>query len=115
MAEPVIMTLHGKSYDADMVKKIGGSGIPVSIKTDDINLDDHPDHIVSFDIPNFTFDSLSVVFYKQHGKYTPIMGRKQVLEAVAAMKQNSEVRGKLVTSVALKRARIDNEGDEQQA
>lgn len=107
------MTLHGKSYDADMVKKIGGGGIPVTIKTSDINLDDHPDHLVTFDIPNFSFDELSIVFYKQHGKYTPIMGRKKVLEAVAAPKNISEVRCKLVTSVALKRARIDNEGDNE--
>ena len=112
MADPVIMSLHGKCYDADMVKKIGGSGIPVSIKLSDINLDDNPDHLVSFDIPNFSFDELSVVFYKQHGKYTPIMGKKHVLSHLETLKPNLEVRGKLVTSVALKRARIDFEGDE---
>ena len=107
MADRVIMFLANSKYFLDSVLKIGKSGLTISVNENEINSTANPEHIVTLSREFSALDSEEVIFYKQHGKFTIISGRNRIAEAKASPKFKGEHKGRLITTVALKRARID--------
>lgn len=93
-------------YDLDKVLIIGATGPIIIIKESELNdistLENKPKIISSetFD------DSGPVIFYKQQGKYTVLLGSKSINI------RGGKLKGHLISSVALKRAKILDEVSE---
>ena len=99
--------LGGVEYDANIVLALAKSGPKIAIDVSDINAFDSSwvdkEHKVSLrgNVPDEV-----VVLFKQHGKYTVLMGMAKVREA---LEQPKKVVGRLISTPALKRAKVERE------
>ncbi len=97
-----VMFLNGQKYNFAAVLKVGKTGPEISPKFDEINPFEgdkvNPEHVVSFDVKPDKIEFNGVLYFKQHGKLTVLVGH----ESVAAGK----LHGRLLSTPAFKTARI---------
>jgi len=77
------------------------------VQETDINTDELPEHVVHLYSERPDAQSGSVVFYKQGGKYTIILGKETAKKEMASPKYKGVIQGKLISSVVLKKARVE--------
>ncbi|EKD22714.1 MAG: hypothetical protein ACD_84C00001G0006 [uncultured bacterium] len=99
--------LAGVVYGLESVLKHAKSGPEVSIKREDINDETVPEHVSSFRTEVPFIDNGSIVFYKQRGKYTILLGKLTAQDMIDDKKFNGILTGRLISSVTLKKAKIE--------
>lgn len=92
------LTLAGHQYDAETIKRLCGSAPKIEVNLTDINDGTNPEHV-----PNLSEQFICdiVVFYKQHGKMTIVLGDAE------KHTKDGKVKGALLSSPMIKKARID--------
>ena len=110
-----ILTLGGcysgarHQYDLERVLTLGGAAVPVDINMVDLNIDDtdsSPCQVVITDYDPAYKDDGTIIFYKQLGKYTILCGGQTAKKDVSKPNFNNVLHGKLLSTVALKKAKI---------
>ena len=84
----VVLVFNGHRHKLTSVIGLGKSGPPIAVDINDINdfknfaeaTEINEEHIVTFE-GQADDDHQEVFFYKQHGKYTVLLGRKKVIAA----------------------------------
>lgn len=112
MSSSPIMTLGGYNYDLDLVLKIGKTGIMASIKETELNDGTEPMHQVTLSEEFKGLDDEAVIFFKQSGKFTVISGKNKIETIKSGSKYKGEIPGHIITSVALKKARLIEETED---
>ena len=102
-----VIVISGHRYKLDKVLAIGATGPAIDVLDADLNGDILEPYKAVL-IAKFTFiDNGPVIFYKQNGKYTIILGKDTARKQVANPKFNGAINGHLISSVAIKKARIE--------
>lgn len=102
-----ILEIGNNKYDLEKVKKIGASGPIINVSEDQLNDFNHEEFKVNL-ITSFPIvDIGAVIFYKQNGKYTVLLGKQSILGQKVKSKFNGEYNGHLISSVALKKAKLE--------
>lgn len=101
-----ILTFNGHDYRIPTLAS--NLGPMIEVKPEELNSFDaavFPEGVVSYQEDKIGIDPLFVVFYKQHGRYTVLMGRghPQFKPELGA----ESFRGRLISSPSLKKARIE--------
>lgn len=94
-----ILTLNEVQYAFEKVTKAAASGPIVTLKTDDI---------VVLNEMNLNSPTGQIIFFKRDGRYLILAGKELYLAAISSPKFNNEVKGHLISTVALKKARLNN-------
>jgi hypothetical protein len=112
-----ILLMHGgHTYSLAALLKIAGTGPVIEISEDELNPLDHPEFMVkteppTTDIPVEDRGSVErynpVILLKQQGKYTMLVGEAGIAIQKQNPKYQGKLKGRLVTSVMLKRIRLD--------
>ena len=102
-----VLVLDSKRYYLDKVMKIGASGPVISINIKDLNEDLSDPFKVDVGTRNPFHDDGSIVLYKQQGKYTIILGKTTYQKEVSKSKFAGIITGHLLSSVAMKKARVE--------
>ena len=113
----VLLLLAGSSYDLSRLLHQAKSCPQIEIAENELNDPNdaqYPDHKVAFSHDDITSSSL-VVFYKQHGKYTILIGNELIEKQKANPKYKGKLSGYLISKPALKKARLEKEGEEEEA
>jgi outer membrane protein assembly factor BamB len=96
----------------DKVIKQGGAGPTVSININEINSEQDNDisaeidHSIVIKSDKVFIDNGNILFYKQHGKYTIVLGKETAAKAIANPKFNNVLTGHLISTVVLKKCRV---------
>lgn len=112
----VLLNLHGASYRFDILKQVSAAGPKIEVKEDEINdagIDANPNHIVTAMPGNVATPSNEIIFVKQDGKYTVMAGHGQMELQKAHPKFKGVYVGRLVSSVALKKAKVVEDTPEE--
>jgi hypothetical protein len=111
-AEQRVLVLGDAEYDLDAVIKIGASGPLIKITAEEINETNngqYPEHVVAFK-PEAVSEEMnnrsSMLFYKQHGKFTILVGRETYDRLKTEKNFPGTVSGRLLSSPALKKAKL---------
>lgn len=100
------LTFSGHSYDLQKVAAFGKQGPVITINKDQLNNpEDAQFEEVKVEYHNYDASTkCEVVITKQLGKYTVLVGKAKVDELLS--KGQTELRARLISHPALKRARI---------
>ena len=110
--EEQVLCLAGNKYSIPALITIGMSGPTIKIKENELNgIDDQfiEDHTVTFEPASIKeeMDSKPLILFKQHGKYTILLGQAFIDKIKNSKNHNGTFVGKLVSTPALKKARIN--------
>lgn len=100
------ITIGGINHYCDGVLKVAGSGPLISVKEEELNLVEDPEFCVKINgkietIPKYP------IFLKHNGKYVVLVGKELIDEQKKGKRFSGLIEGKLVSSVALKKARVN--------
>lgn len=98
-----ILTFNGHRHNVDKV--LGKASIPIEVAYKDINDDLKLVGLENVSDPSKYYDG-TTVFIKFEGKFVPLLGRSKVV--TNTVNPERIIKGMLITSVALKAARIDD-------
>lgn len=93
------LTLAGHEYDVELLKRVSGTAPKIEVNLSDINDGSNPEHKPKLSDP---FEIDDVIFYKQHGKMTVLLGD------VEKNTKDGKVKGKLLSGPVIKKARLDS-------
>ena len=102
-----VMIFNGHEYKLSLVHALGKNGPSICVDAKEINsvlVNENHEQQVTFEPTAPDQDSIKsygVIFVKQAGKYTVLIGREGI-------DLTGKVRGKLISSVALKKALVSN-------
>ena len=111
--QSAIMFFNGSQYTLANIVALGKIGPTINIQIEDINLYEGPnqktEHVVVFNPPqqNPAADDGSIVFYKQHGRYTVLLGKNTLVSKILVKDFTNNIKGRLISTPALKKARIE--------
>lgn len=106
--QDVVIIINEKKYLLDKVVRLGKSGITANIAETDVNDLNDETYVPKFTKNIQSINDDSIIFYKQNGKFTVLSGRNKVLEAKKDPKFKGKYFGHILTSVAIKGARIES-------
>jgi len=98
-----VLTVAGHDHNLDKVKIIGESGPVISVTEDQLNTDN--DCVKISTMGEFSNDGC-IIFLKQEGKYVILLGTKTANDIILSPKYNGTLSGRLISHIALKKARI---------
>lgn len=98
-----ILIFNGYRHNVDKV--LGKASIPIEVAYKDINDDLKLVGLENVGDPSKYYDG-TTVFIKFEGKFVPLLGRTKVM--TNTVNPDRVIKGMLITSVALKAARIDD-------
>lgn len=124
-----LLILNGVRHDFDLVKTAAASAPIITISVSDLHALPHcggpAESLVEHRPETVEATERELVFFKQGAGYTVLMGRKKleadltrpVDETTAAKRREAptEIRGRLISTPALKRCRVESEQQPQQA
>jgi len=93
------MKLNNVEYNQDAVVAVAASGPTVEIDASDLDMENFP-------ILSKSVEVKLPVFYKYNGKFIVLLGQELVVNALMAKK--TKVKGKLVSSPMLKKAKVED-------
>lgn len=108
-----VLILGDYKYGFDDVVKLGASGPIINVDENDNNPSDesqeNEDYRVMFDSDALAKEASEkyVLFYKQNGKYTVLLGNNKLDETKTGAKYKGVLTGKLISTPAIKKARIE--------
>lgn len=104
---PHVLVLSGSRHRLVEVLQQAKMAPTIKVKVADLNDGTNPDHVPSVTPPAPTAFATGVVFYKQHGKYTALLGQAHIEQLMAQKGFTGEITGKLLSSPSLKKTRIE--------
>jgi hypothetical protein len=107
-----VLVFNKNRYQLDRLILLGKAGSTIAVGVADINpfsetKEINPDHVVTIENSNEPIDFTGPLYFKQHGKYTVIIGQNYVTEAIKSGK--AMIKGRLISTPALKSVRINPE------
>lgn len=104
--DKTLLILNGVKYVLDIVHLQAKGGPTIAVKEDELNDGSNPEHVRSIVPSTAVVEENDIVFYKQHGKYTILCGQDRATAKRAAADYSGVLKGRLLSSVALKNAKL---------
>lgn len=109
---PHVLGFNGQQYKLAEVLRLAGLGPHITIQESDLNKEALA--VVHTGNLDGRADSHPVaVFYKHEGKYLVLAGHANYRKQLADPKYKGELKGRLISSPVLKKARLDNQAEAQ--